>query len=124
MPADAFVQSASLGSLRNNYTGTVGFKFTVASTPLQVTSLGRIYVYGNESTHTVKIVDAAGFDIPGASVAVTMAGGTPGRFSYALLPNPIALSPNHPYYLVSQETSSGDAWYDVNTTLATSTGRL
>ena len=43
-----------------------------------------------------------------------MAGGTVGQFNYTALVNPITLQPNTVYYLVSQELSGGDFWYDHN----------
>ena len=60
-------------------------------------------------------------DVPGGSVSVSMAGGTPGQFKSEPLPNPIELAAGQTYYLVSQETNLGDEWHDVSTTLLTST---
>ena len=119
IPVGAFVRSESLGSRRNDYSGWVGFKFTVGPTPVKVNQLGRIFVSGITQTHAVKLVDASGFDLPGASVVV--AGGVAGQYTYAPLSSPVTLAPNGSYYLMSAEISGGDAWYDNNTTLVTST---
>ena len=122
-PETAFVQGKTLGTLRNNLTGFAGMKFTVGSSPLTITSLGRIYVTGNSGTHTVKIVNAGtGADVAGASVSINMSTGTPSNgFKYVALAAPVVLTANTAYYLVSQETSGGDQWYDFNTVLTTTT---
>ncbi|MGZ5434985.1 MAG: CBM96 family carbohydrate-binding protein [Pyrinomonadaceae bacterium] len=122
-PETSFVKNKTLGTLRNNLTGWVGMKFTVSTTPVTVTSLGRIYVTGNTGTHTVKIVNAGtGADVAGASVSINMSAGTAvNGFKYGALAAPVTLSANTAYYLVSQETSGGDQWYDFNTVLTTAT---
>jgi hypothetical protein len=99
--------------LRNDFSGFVGMQLTVAGSPIQVTSLGRICATGNSQTHLVKFVAAStGIDVPGASASVSMAGCTPGAFVYALLASAIILPPGGSYYLVSQESMGGDWWYD------------
>lgn len=100
-------------NLRNDFTGWVGTKFTVGSANVTVHSLGRIFATGNSGAHTVKIVLAAdGSNVPGASVSLSMTGGTPGQFWYADLASPVTLQANTSYYLVSLEQAGGDAWYD------------
>jgi beta-xylosidase len=112
-----FVTNETLGTLRNNWQGWVGMQVTVGNQPLMITSLGRMAVSGNTSSHQVKIVDAAsGVDVPGASVTVP-AGGTPGQFNYAALATPVTLSANTVYYVASHEINGGDQWYDDDTTL-------
>jgi hypothetical protein len=122
-PETAFVQGKTLGTLRNNLTGFAGMKFTLGSAPLTVTALGRIYVTGNSGTHTVKIVTAGtGADVAGASASINMTTGTASNgFKYVALAAPITLTANTAFYLVSQETSGGDQWYDSNTVLTTTT---
>jgi hypothetical protein len=122
-PETAFVKSKTLGTVRNNLSGWVGMKFTVGGTPVTVTSLGRIYVTGHTGTHTLKIVNAGtGSDVAGGSVSLNLSTGTPSNgFKYVALAAPVTLSANTAYYLVSQETSGGDQWYDFNTVLTTTT---
>jgi len=89
---------------------------TVGSQPLLVTSLGRIAAPGNVNAHTVKLVTAAtGIDVPGGSASVSTAGATTGTFVYTALPSAVTLNANTTYYVLSQETSGGDQWYDYNT---------
>jgi uncharacterized repeat protein (TIGR01451 family) len=100
--------------LRNDFGNFVGMKFTVGSTAITVSSLGRICIAGNSGTHTIKLVNAGtGADVAGGSLSLSMAGCTAGQFKYATLPGSILLSANTAYYLVSLETYGGDQWYDV-----------
>ena len=117
--ATAFVTGKVLGTLRNNYTGWVGMSITVGGSPLTVTTLGRMFAPGNSGTHTLKIVNAAtGADVAGGSAAITMTGSA-GQFVYGNLVSPIVLNANTTYYLMSQEISGGDQWYDYNSTVQT-----
>ena len=121
-----FITGDTPGAARNNFTGFVGLAFTVGSTPITVTSLGRIYVSGNSGTHVLKLVNAStGMDVPGGSVTLSLAGGgTPGQFSYAALANPVSLLANTTYYLVSQEVAGGDTWYDLGPVTATNVAQV
>jgi hypothetical protein len=126
-PNTAFVTGFNLNNrpLRNNFTGWVGMAFTVGAGGMTVNSLGRVFVAGNGGTHTVKLVNAStGADVPGASMTVSMAGGIAGQFSYTDLVNAVPLTPNASYYLVSQETSGGDQWYDYGTVATSTSGTV
>ncbi len=117
-PPAGFVTSYAVNSppLRNDYPGFVGMKLTVGSSPLTVSSLGRICVANNAQTHTVKFVKASdGSDV--ASASVNMAGCTPGQFVYQAI-SPATLTAGASYYLASQETQGGDRWYDEGTITA------
>jgi hypothetical protein len=122
-PSPLFVTGWGLNSpvLRNDYSGWVGMALTVGSSPLTVSSLGRICAAGNSMTHVVKIVNAAtGGDVAGASVTLNLAGCTAGQFVYGTV-NPTVLPAGGSYYVVSQEFYLGDRWYDsgtISTTLA------
>jgi hypothetical protein len=115
-----YVTGQTLGALRNDYSGYVGMQIIVGSSPINVTALGRIMASGNKATHTVKLVRASdGTDVPGGSVSLAMSGGTVNQFQYATLTNSLMLSAGTAYYLVSQETDGGDAWYNNTTTVQT-----
>ena len=114
-----YVGATTLGTLRNNFSGWVGANLTVGANQMTVTSLGRMFAPGNTGTHIVKLVTAGGVDVPGGSVAIPMLGGTPGTFMYNNLPSLVTLNPNTTYYLLSQEVSGGDQWYDQDTTVQT-----
>ena len=103
----------SNATLRNNFTGWVGFKFVVGGTALSITSLGRVCISGNSGTHVVKLVNAAsGTDVGGGSATVNLAGCTPGQFVYTALAPSVSLAAGSAYYVASQESSGGDSWYD------------
>jgi hypothetical protein len=120
VPTTNFVTSFSLGTARNDFTGWVGMSITVGPSPVTVTALGRIVASGNTGSHTVKIVNAStSQDVAGSSVSVPTSGGTAGTFAYANLPSSVILNANTAYYIMSQETSGGDIWYDMNTTIQT-----
>lgn len=55
----AFVDSTTLGTARNDFSGWVGFKVTIGAHPITVTSLGRWVASGNTQAHTVKIVQVS-----------------------------------------------------------------
>ncbi len=105
--------TASAATLRNNFSGWVGMKFTVDANALNVSALGRVCIAGNTGTHIVKLVNVADeTDVPGGSAILNLPGCAAGQFSYTALASSITLQPNTVYYLVSQEASGGDQWYD------------
>ncbi|MFL6546767.1 MAG: hypothetical protein ACJ8LM_16515, partial [Candidatus Udaeobacter sp.] len=69
-----FIAAQTPGSLRNNYSGFVGFKFTVGPRPATAYALGRFVVAGNTQNHMVKLVQANGADVPNGSVILSTAG--------------------------------------------------
>jgi hypothetical protein len=120
-PAQAFVVAETTGTLRNDFTGAVGMVIRVAADPLTVFGLGRFVVAANGGTHVVKIADGTtGADLPGAAVTIDLSGAAPNQFAYEILPAPVLLNPNTEYYIVSQETTGGDLWFDLDTTVLTS----
>jgi hypothetical protein len=113
----AYVTGVVPGAVRNDFTGWVGFKFTVGGQAMTVTDLGR-YVTGTSThTHAVRIVSAAGAVVAEAQVATT---GVPaGSFAYASLAAPVTLAAGATYNLASAETAGGDAWRDYDSALTT-----
>lgn len=116
-------------TLNNNLNGWVGFKFVVGAAGTQVTHLGR-WVFGGDATrsrntnmHTVKIINGDGSAVNGASVTVNTASNVPGRFAWAQLQTPVALT-NNTYYLLSSETNNGDYWYDYDSTMLPGFGQI
>ncbi len=111
--ANSFVSGYSSTTLRNNYTGFVGFKFTVGTNPISVNMLGRMVANGNNQFHIVKLVNAStGMDVPNGAVSINTIGATPLQFKYAPLSTPITLQANTSYYVVSQEVYGGDMWFE------------
>jgi hypothetical protein len=104
---------SSFGSLRNDFSGWIGFSFQVGAAPLTVIDLGRWVVSGNSGRHTVQLWNADGTAISGASVTVNTVGQPAGQFAYATLTTPVTLAANTTYILMSQEVYGADQWYDV-----------
>ncbi|MBS0174759.1 MAG: beta-propeller fold lactonase family protein, partial [Nitrospira sp.] len=104
------------GTLRNDITGFLGLQFTVGASALNVSALGRVFISGNTGTHTLKLVRVSdGTDVPNGSVTITLNSGmTADQLNYANLSTPVTLAANTSYYLLSQETSGGDQWYDLS----------
>lgn len=116
-----FITSATFGTQRNNYNDFVGEAIQVGANPITVTGLGRAFTTGNSQTHVLKIVSVGGTDVVGGSVSVSMTGTVVNNFVYGTLAAPITLNANSVYYLVTQETTGGDMWYDYATTHITTT---
>ncbi|MFA7345158.1 MAG: DUF4082 domain-containing protein, partial [Terrimicrobiaceae bacterium] len=106
----AYVTGQTLGVLRNDLSAWVGFKFTVGSSAITVNQLGRWVVSGNSGTHAVRLARVSDGAVLG-SVSIATSG-APVGFKYATLATPVTLAANTAYYVMSQETSGGDQWYD------------
>lgn len=116
-----FVTSVAAGTLRSNYSDYVGLQFSTGNAPVTITELGRYYVPGNSGTHVLKLVAAADDSDVGSTV-INMAAGSPdgSGFKYAPLSQSVTLPANTTYYLLSAELSGGDQWYDLDSTVGTS----
>ena len=111
--ATPFVTAFAGSTVRNDYSGWVGMQVTVGSSPLNVTSVGRLCLAGNATSHMVEFVSVAtGQIVAGSSAAVNMAGCTAGQFVYTNLPASITLQAGSSYYLASQEVAGLDTWYN------------
>ena len=111
----SFTGVTSVGTV----TGLYGMAIQVGANSIDVQSLGRGFVAGNSQIHVVKIVDASGVDVPNGFVSVNMSGGAPGQFNYALLNPPVTLAANTKYYIVSQEISGQDKFFNHDETIQT-----
>jgi len=116
-PSNPAVTGQSLGTLRNDYTGSVGFRFLV-NTNITVTDLGRWVVSGNSGTHAVKIHGPGGSYSTLATGNVNTSGATAGAYAYQSI-TPLSLTSGLYYRIESDETSGGDQWYDTDTTIST-----
>jgi hypothetical protein len=100
---------------RNDFSSWLGLQFTVGSTPVTLTALGRLNLNGSTGTHTLKLVNPSDGSDAGVSATVALSAATAGQFVYSQLPTPFSLVAGSTYYLVSEETSGGDPWYEWNT---------
>ena len=120
-PGTPFITGQTLGTIRNNYTGFVGFEFSPSTVPVvnfHITALGRWIVSGNSGSHYV-IIGNPSLCTSLASVQINTVGQTAGKFAYVALATPLACVSGVNYYCASSETSGGDQWYDKNTTVTT-----
>lgn len=103
-----FILSSGHDFPRNDFTGYVGFRFTVGSSNITITDLGRWVLSGNSGSHTVRITDVSGTLI--VSAIVNTSGASVG-FVYSSI-TPTVLSAGTDYFIQSLETSGADTWYD------------
>jgi hypothetical protein len=102
--------------LPNNFTGKVGFKFTSTSAQT-ITHLGRYKGFDSDSgSHTLYLLDSSHATL--ASVSISNSG-QPMGWVYGSLTSSVNLSAGGSYYVMSSETSGGDAYGEgVPTSLA------
>lgn len=112
------VTGQTLGTLRNDSTSARGWQFQVDPPTITVTALGRWVVAGNSGTHTVRLRDASCVDL--ATVTVDTSGKTAGQYSYTDLVSSVQLVTGVGYFIMSDETSGGDQWYNNDTIITVS----
>ncbi|HEY8165662.1 MAG TPA: hypothetical protein VIF83_08930 [Gemmatimonadaceae bacterium] len=115
-----FVTSESLGTL-GNFGGWVGMGIQIGARALTVRTLGRYICPNNTGDHRIKIVDGATkADIPGA-VVTAVSPDPMGKYKYGTLASSVVLNPGAEYYIISEETATGDQFYgSVDTSVGTS----
>lgn len=104
------------GTLRNNYTGSVGSSFRYTAGSVTVDALCRWKVSGNSQTHTLYLVNVSVFAII-SSVSVDMSTGSAGTWICTNLGSPQSLTVGTTYGILSTETNGGDQWYDDDSTV-------
>ncbi|HEX3623631.1 MAG TPA: right-handed parallel beta-helix repeat-containing protein [Acidimicrobiales bacterium] len=109
----AFVTAFTPTTVRNDFTGAVGMRFTVGTADISAVTLGRAVLSGNAATHTVSLLDATGTVLGTAPVAT--AGVAADTFAYGSLPSPVVLRAGASYFVLSSESAGGDTWYDYGT---------
>jgi hypothetical protein len=117
---DFAVDPANPPTVRNDYTGSVGMVIQPNS-DVTLLSLGRWCSSMNSQAHDVKVVDGStGIDVPGALVAVSLAGQPEQTFVFIDLPTPVKLTGGQTYYLVSNELTGADAFLEYTITVTPS----
>ena len=115
----AFVTSVnSVGSLRNNLTGYVGFRITTGASAPTITALGAYRDSGNTHTHTLYLYkrDGVGNLTLKASVSIDLSSGTANQYKYANLSSPVTLEANTSYAIYLAVVNGEDSWHDVTGT--------
>jgi len=114
VPGKPLITSQTLGTLRNNFGDALGCGFTVGSSAVVVSALGRWVVSGNSGSHLLFIADFSGTTIGTATINTS---GLPVGYNYVNIDQGlITLQADSFYYLQSVEVSGGDFWYNVDTT--------
>ncbi|HRY51151.1 MAG TPA: hypothetical protein P5186_24135 [Candidatus Paceibacterota bacterium] len=98
-------------NLTRQFTGWVGFRFTVGNTPLDVTHLGRWIVSGNSGSHELRLYKVVSGTLTWvASATLNTAGQSPDQSAYVALSSEVRLDANTTCYLFSKEVQNGDYW--------------
>jgi hypothetical protein len=115
MPSPAVTSTTVSGSARNNFSGRLGFQFTVGGDDIDVSSLGRWVTAGNTGTHTVDILSSDGSTVV-ATASVDTNGASSGQYEYQSI-TPVTLTASTTYFIVSTESNGGDQWQDFPNTV-------
>ena len=108
-----FITQQTLGTVRNNWSGCVGFQFATGSKRLYVDQIGRWVRQGNTKHHQIILTDVAGAAL--VNVTLDLSTSAAGAEHYQYAPVSLTLQPNTIYGLYSIEANGGDEWYDYNT---------
>ncbi|MBV8903938.1 MAG: hypothetical protein JOZ22_09920 [Acidobacteriia bacterium] len=108
-PRQSLISNQTLGSVRTDGPYCAGIQITIGAKNVTVTDLGRWVQAGNTQSHQMVLEDSSGNILTSGNLAT--AGQSPGDYAYVSIP-PTTLSAGGTYYILSQEYSSGDGWYD------------
>lgn len=111
-----FVTGYTLGTARTdgaNY--YVGFKFTIGGTNVTVSELGRYTVSGSSGTHSIYIASDDG--TPVVSGSIDASSGSNNWVFVSVTPTVLTAGQN--YWLLCQEVTGGDTFYNDNTSITT-----
>ena len=117
---NALRQSATINSntvfqsvaIRNNYSGTVGFRFSV-SEDIYVYEIGRLFVAQNTRDHVMNIWVSTDTVTPVATATVLVGANSDiNGYKYATLPSPVLLSAGNTYSITVDVVSGEDMFKD------------
>jgi beta-glucanase (GH16 family) len=122
----AMITMQTAGTQANNrsewqWYGWIGTKFTVGSSPVTISQLGRMAISGNTQTHEVRLFNATtGDDVARTNVNLS---GQSGMVYGNIVGGAVTLAANTSYYLLTDNYKDGDMFYNGNTAV-TSTGGI
>ncbi len=117
-----YITTSGNGTSRNDFTGCVGFTFTVGAANITVTSFGRWITSGNSQTHTIRLFKVS--DDSEVTNGTVNASGAPVGYLYTSI-TPVVLTAGVAYHILSEEVISQDQWYgDDGTTTGTADATL
>jgi hypothetical protein len=120
-PFGAFVTSVQATTPRPGENGFFGMEIQVGQIALTIQTLGRSFTPALSGMHEVRLVEVVGVTTTELGHAVVDVNSpAEGNFKYApLLPSPVTVAPGGIYYIVSQEFTGGDQFFDQNTLVQT-----
>ena len=120
LPLGSFVTSFTQGTTAAPGTAWVGMAIRVGTASITVHKLGRAFELGLSQPHQMRLVDAAtNADV--GTATVDMSSETVDRFKYAPLAQGVVLNAGGLYYVLSEETSGGDPYFDQDTIVSVRT---
>jgi hypothetical protein len=123
-PFGAFVTGVTTGDIRQGENGFFGMAIEIGIVPLKIQTLGRWFDLGLTGIHEVRLIDGATKAELGHA-SVDMNSPKDNGFRYApLVPadvtvQEVIVAAGGTYYVVSQEFTGGDAFYEQNTIVQT-----
>jgi hypothetical protein len=113
------ITAQTVGTLRSNGGNYyVGFTFTVGSSSITVTELGRWCTTGDSNTHDMVLkVQSTGDTVTNGTATVNMSGATANQYKYVTLATPCVLAANTRYACLSKEITGQDQFGDNNTAI-------
>lgn len=94
---------------RNDFTGAVGFTFTVTDT-ITITEIGRLYVSGNTQNHAVKLWRSTDTVTPIATGTILASSTSDSNGIKYISITPVTLVAGLTYAVAIDETNAGDQW--------------
>lgn len=122
-PGSLVVDVQDVGRARTDYTGLSGMLVEMAAAA-SVVALGRLAVPGNTLTHVVALYDAATQQLLGRAAVDTRGPQDALGFVYASLPAAVAVQAGQQLFVVADEQSDGDAFFDIDGTVLSSNATL
>lgn len=123
-PSTPYVLTQTLGTLRNNFSGCVGMDVAVTANNT-VTDLGRWKISGNSGTHLLVLAldTGGGTGTVLQTCSVDLTTGSAASYVYCSI-TPQAISSGSQYFILSEEVSGGDQWYNIDTLITSKTAGI
>lgn len=120
-PFGAFVTGFAPGAVRAGSDGFYGMAIEVGPAPLTIQTLGRAFGLGLAGVHELRLIDGA-TNLELGHATVDMNSPASGPFKYSpLVPGDVTVAAGRIYYIVSEEFTGGESFYNRNTVVQTRT---
>ncbi len=113
------IETATFGAPRK-FDGQMGIGIVIGAKRIQAIGVRRAVVAGNSQVHRVRIIDkASGMEVAGGDVPTAGVGA--GAFAQADVTPGRILDANTTYYILSDESGTGDEFFDASNSLISTT---